>query len=138
MYTPHALQNGMYLPCVLFILPDEKQKTCRQNIMFQHPINVCVDWNVQALIRSLHADLELPVHAEAKKIWPLVDIKASTFHLGQAWHRKRQSLGMCASFKDVDSEEGKWLKLPALHAEEVPDFFANTLMATTPDKHSRL
>jgi hypothetical protein len=38
-----------------------------------------------------------------------VEIKGCRLHLGQAWYRKIQSLGLAQDYKDKSSEIGKWL-----------------------------
>ena len=47
-----------------------------------------------------------------------VEIKGCSLHLGQAWYRKIQSLGLAQDYKDKSSEIGKWLSqffgLPSL------------------------
>jgi hypothetical protein len=55
-------------------------------------------------------------------------IKACQFHLGQAWYRKIQNLGLSGEYKDPESDIGKWLKkffgLSYLESADVADCFA--------------
>lgn len=50
------------------------------------------------------------------------------FHLGQAWWRKIQKLGLSVIYKNPDSLIGKWLKYPFgltyLDPSDVGDYFA--------------
>ena len=56
-----------------------------------------------------------------------VEIKGCRLHLGQAWYRKIQSLGLAQDYKDKSSEIGKWLSqlfgLPFLPPDETVDSF---------------
>lgn len=60
-------------------------------------------------------------------------IKGCRFHLGQAWYRKLQSLGLAKVYSTED-EKGNFLKtffcLPFLSPNEVDDCFTDDLMST--------
>jgi hypothetical protein len=63
-----------------------------------------------------------------RSVWPNVIIKACQFHLGQAWYRKIQNLGLSKEYKDPESDIMKWLKtffgLSYLDSFDVIDCFA--------------
>ena len=65
-----------------------------------------------------------------------VEIKGCRFHLGQAWYRKIQSLGLAQDYKDKSSEIGKWLSpffgLPFLPPDETEDSFVEEMIPEAP------
>jgi hypothetical protein len=78
--------------------------------MFQHLVQSCPQFGVNFDISVLHLDFEIAVLEAVLSIWPNVLIKACQFHLGQAWYRKIQNLGLSGEYKDPESDIGKWLK----------------------------
>jgi len=56
-------------------------------------------------------------------VLPETDIKGCRFHLGQAWYRKIQVLGLATDYKDRSSDISKWLAqffdMPFLPSEEM-------------------
>ena len=133
LYTIHGLQDGMYVPCVYFLLPAKTTDTYR--VMFQYLVDAC-----PALLSSsinLHLDLEIAAHRAAKSIFPSCTIIACHFHVSQAWYRKIQSLNLTKEYKDSSSSIGSWLKLffglPALPPSAVGPCFADILFPRIPD-----
>ena len=65
-----------------------------------------------------------------------VEIKGCRLHLGQAWYRKIQSLGLAQDYKDKSSEIGKWLSqffgLPFLPPDETEDSFVEEMIPEAP------
>ena len=65
-----------------------------------------------------------------------VEIKGCRLHLGQAWYRKIQSLGLAQDYKDKSSEIGKWLSqffgLPFLPPDETVDSFVEEMIPEAP------
>ena len=59
--------------------------------------------------KLIHADFELTMHTVLNDVFPVASLKCCRFHLGQAWYRKMQNLGLSQDYKDSDSEIGKWL-----------------------------
>ena len=108
LYTIHAYKNGQYIPCVFFLLPD-KNKITYINI-FQHLVNSCSHVGVDLKIVVLYLNYEIAVHEAVRSVWPDVIIKVCQFHLGQAWYRKIQNLGLSKEYKDPESDIGKWFK----------------------------
>ena len=68
-----------------------------------------------------------------KTNFPNCAISCCRFHLGQAWWRKIQNLGLTELFRDRSSEEDSWLRsfyeLPCVDAASVSDVFVDVLMA---------
>jgi hypothetical protein len=63
-------------------------------------------------------------------------INGCRLHLGQAWYRKIQSLGLAQDYKDKSSEIGKWLSqffgLPFLPSDETVDSFVEEMIPEAP------
>jgi hypothetical protein len=70
-------------------------------------------------------------------LFPDARIDGCSFHLGQAWWRNIQRIGLNSEYKNKCGEVGKWLSnffgLPFLLPEEVADAFVEDIMADTPD-----
>jgi hypothetical protein len=58
----------------------------------------------------IFADFENAIHLAVSEVWPQSKLRRCRFHLGQAWWRKIQSLGLSDEFKNKDSEIGQILK----------------------------
>lgn len=71
----------------------------------------------------MYADFEKSIHLGAKNVWPDIITKGCRFHLGQAWWRKLQNLGLSIHYCDDLSEIGQFLKnifgLPMLNGHEL-------------------
>ncbi|XP_035828362.1 uncharacterized protein LOC101848779 isoform X1 [Aplysia californica] len=92
LYILHAFSNGVYVPCVFFLLPDKKQKTYEQ--MLHHLISSCANFNLTINPEAIHLDSEKAMHTAVKEIWPqvsIISIKGCQFHLNEPWHREIQS-----------------------------------------------
>jgi len=74
------------------------------------------------------------MHTVLNDVFPVASLKCCRFHLGQAWYRKMQNLGLSQDYKDSDSEIGKWLKqsfgLHFLDPTEVEDCFVEDYKAS--------
>ncbi len=75
-----------------------------------------------------------------KKTWTDIQIKASAFHMGQAWWRSIQRCNLFNEYMTQESEIGSWLKmffaLPALEPEYVEDSFTDIIMAESPKRET--
>ena len=140
LYTIHVFRNGQYIPCAFFLLPDKTKQTYIN--MFQHLVQSCPQSEVNIDISVLHLDFEIAVHEAVLSIWPNVLIKACQFHLGQAWYRKIQNLGLSGEYKDSASDIGKWLKkffgLSYLESADVADCFAFNILQDAPDNEKAM
>jgi hypothetical protein len=62
--------------------------------------------------------------------------KGWSFHLGQSWWRKIQSLGLSNEYKDKESDIGKWLLMTfGLHfvsSDSIEYIFAEVIMSEAP------
>ena len=99
-------------------------------------INICSARNVLQKPSVIHADFEVAMLTVLKDIYPMTVIKCCRFHLGQAWWRKIQCLGLGNEYKDNIRDICQWLKLSfGLHftdPKEVEDCFVDELMANAP------
>ncbi|KAL4091944.1 hypothetical protein QTP88_026543 [Uroleucon formosanum] len=87
------------------------------------------------------SDFEQAIHTAIKDVWPTTNLKACRFHLGQAWFRKMQSLGLAKPYMKP-GEMSEYLKLffglPFLRPDEVDDCFVTDIMALLPPNNSKL
>jgi hypothetical protein len=86
--------------CILSVADKTKQTYIN---MFQHLVQSCPQSEVNIDISVLHLDFEIAVDVAVLSIWPNVLIKACQFHLGQAWYRKIQNLGLSGEYKQKES-----------------------------------
>jgi hypothetical protein len=88
----------------------------------------------------IFADFEKAIHLTVSEVWPQSKLRGCIFHLGQAWWRKNQSLGLSDEFKNKDSEIGQILKyffgLPLLPPNIIQNVYVE-LMTIKPlhEKH---
>ena len=105
VYTFHGFRNGIYVPCVTFILPDKTNETYVH--MLGHLQDACSTRDISILFTTMHLDLEQAMHSAVRQFWPHVIIKACQFHVRQAWYRKIQSLGLTTEYTNCDSPVGQ-------------------------------
>lgn len=134
LYTILGFKNGQYVPCVFFLLPG-KGRDCYES-MFRILKESCSNIDINLNIELLHLDFEPAVYDAARTVWPNVIIKACQFHLGQSWFRKIQSLGLTNTYKDSESEVGKWLKsffgLSYFDPCDIEEVFAFDILSQAP------
>ena len=86
--------------------------------------------------KLIHVDFELTMHTVLNNVFPVTNLKCCRFHLGQAWYRKMQNLGLSQDYNDSESAIGKWLKqsfgLHFLDPTEIEDCFVEDYMASAP------
>jgi len=90
MFTVHGLQNGNYLPLLLFILPNKETKTYEKALM--HIISECSKLKITFSPKTVFADFEKAIHLALLKVWPSISLKGCRFHLAQSWWRKIQTV----------------------------------------------
>jgi hypothetical protein len=110
--------------------------------MFQDLVQSCSQSGVNLDLSVLHLDFEISIHEAVLSIWPNVLIKACQLHIGQAWNRKIQNLGLSGEYKDPASDIGKWLKkffgLSYLESADVADCFAFDILQNAPDNEKAM
>ena len=88
-------------------------------------------------LTSMHVDVEPAMHIAVFSTSPNARIECCRFHLGQAWWRHIQKVGLNMEYRIKTSEIGKWLSrffgLPFLPPEQVADAFAEDIMSDAPD-----
>jgi hypothetical protein len=134
LYTFHGFKNGHYIPLVFCLLPS-KSKECYRN-MFILLQESCQKYDLLLPVQTIHFDFEEHMHSVVREMYPDVIIKSCRFHLGQAWWRKIQNLGLSKEYKNYGSEISKWLMhffgLSYLEPSDVENSFAEDLITDMP------
>lgn len=134
LYSIHGMKNGHFIPLVFALLPGKTEEIYR--LMWTSLINICSSKNLVIKVPVIHVDFEYAMYKILIEIFFDAKIKFCRFHLGQAWWRKIQSLGLSLEYKDNDSEIGKWLKsffgLHFLEPADVEECFVEDLMTIAP------
>jgi hypothetical protein len=130
LYSIHGYRNGWYIPLIFCVLSDKSRATydrmwqlIKHHCPHLHPTEMSMDFEKAAMLA-------------AEAAFPNIQIRGCRFHLGQAWWRRIQDLGLAKHYKCSDSEIGKWLTyfngLAFLRPMEVQDAFVE-LFAIMPD-----
>ena len=86
---------------------------------------------------AIHIDFKQSMINVIESVFPETRIKCCRFHLGQAWWRNIQKLGLSGEYKDKGGVIGKWLIIffgfPFLPPEEVSDCFVDDVMQDIPN-----
>jgi len=72
--------------------------------------DICSQHSLVLKPKVIVTDLEVGLRRACLTAWPLTSLLACRFHLGQAWWRKIQALGLANDYKQ-DTDVGKWLKI---------------------------
>ncbi|VDI28986.1 Hypothetical predicted protein [Mytilus galloprovincialis] len=103
----------------------------------RHLLRLCSDQGHTLQPKAVHVDFEERVMKVMKDFFPSIEIKCCRFHLGQAWWRKIQKVGLSQQYKELDSDISKWLKgifgIAFLAPDEVADCFVEDFMAVVPN-----
>lgn len=127
LFTLHCLMNGHYVPVVFCLLPNKTKET--YVLLFNSVICKCKELGLTFHPDKVVADFEIAIHEAIKSVWSEgVVLLGCRFHLGQAWFRKLQNLGLASVYKNRDSPDGTWLRhifgLSYLPPQEVGECFA--------------
>lgn len=135
LFTIHTLENGHYIPLAFFLLPDKRQITYESAFVLLK--NKCESVGLNFKPKKVVADFEKAIHNAVQAVWQESQLIGCRFHLGQAWFRKIQKLGLTAEYKNQESEIGRWLKytfgLPFLNPADVGDCFAYDFAELQPE-----
>lgn len=135
LFTLHIVENGHYIPVAFCLLPNKLRLTYER--LFVILKEKCCNANLIFVPKIIVADYELAIHKAISAQWPTTKIIGCRFHLGQAWYRKIQSLGLAKEYQDEKSATGKWMRylfgLSFLKPEEVGECFALDLAEFQPD-----
>ncbi|GFS11795.1 hypothetical protein ElyMa_004843300 [Elysia marginata] len=94
LYTFHGTRNGHFIPCMFALLRNKKEAIYTRALqMLRH---MCREKNVSLHSEFFHFDLEDAMLSSCGHVFPDAKIKACNFHVGQAWHRKLQQIGLAA------------------------------------------
>jgi hypothetical protein len=107
LYSIHGCKNVNYVPLLFALLPSKEKAVYRTfwNVVFK----LCDDQNLKFEPKTINLHFELGMVNLLREEFREVEFKGCRFHLGQAWYRKIQSLGLAQDYKDKYSEIGKWL-----------------------------
>ena len=134
LYTIYRFRNGHFVPLV-FALLSGKSDTVYRN-MWNSLKAACTERNFNLQPKLIHVYFELTMHIVLNDVFPVLNLKCCRFHLGQAWYRKMQNLGLSQDYQDSDIEIGKCLKqsfgLHFFDPTEVEDCFVEDYMASAP------
>jgi hypothetical protein len=97
LYTIHGFQNGHYLPLVFILLSGKSEALYRQ--CMSSIVQLCTDNDFNLKPDIVHVDFEESMMKVIHSIFPATNIKCCRFHLGQAWWRKIQNLGLANEYK---------------------------------------
>lgn len=130
LFVVHGLKNSTYVPlffCLLVGKTVPDYCTALEFLKKRSPI----------LPKTVHIDFEQSIHSAVRLVWPMSQIKGCRFHLGQAWFRKIQLLGLTKIYCTT-GEKGDFLKtffgLPFLPPTEIDDTFTDDIMSKQPSQ----
>lgn len=98
LFTIHVVENGHYIPVAFCLLPNKLRSTYER--LFVILKEKCCNANLIFAPKIIVADYELAIHKAISAQWPTTKITGCRFHLGQAWYRKIQSLGLAKEYQD--------------------------------------
>jgi hypothetical protein len=107
MYNIHGLKNGHYVPLVFTLLSGKSELVYRK--MWTSVASICKGLDLYLSPETIDIDFEVSMHNVLRDILTNSRIICCRFHLGQAWCRKIQVLGLSPQYKENNSEVGKWL-----------------------------
>jgi hypothetical protein len=105
MYNIHGLKNGHYVPLVFTLLSGKSV----YRKMWTSVASICKGLDLYLSPETIDIDFEVSMHNVLRDILTNSRIICCRFHLGQAWWRKIQVLGLSPQYKEHNSEVGKWL-----------------------------
>ena len=130
LFIIHGLKNGTYVPVAYFLLTTkttECYKVALQKLKSFLPSTY--------VPQKVFIDFEKATHTVVTWAWPSASRIGCRFHLGQAWHRRIQKLGLAKVYCSK-SAEGSYLRsffgLPYLPPEKLEDFFLNDFVVNEP------
>ena len=132
LYTIYRFRNGHFVSLV-FALLSGKSDTVYRNMWNSLKV-ACIERNFNLQPKLIHVYFELTMHTVLNDVFPVLNLKCCRFHLGQAWYRKMQNLGLSQDYQDI--EIGKCLKqsfgLHFFDPTEVEDCLVEDYMASAP------
>lgn len=115
------------------MLKDKSEQTYTSTSNVLNTLCLKIDSNFKPNI--IYIDFEKAIHNSITCIWPNISIRGCQFHLGQAWWRKIQSLGLASQYSNDDLIR-QYLTyifgLSFLNPAEVEDMFSMGLAAIQP------
>lgn len=134
LLTVHGVFDGHCVPLAFFLSNRRQPET--YTVCLSALRSECSKLNACFRPELVYADFEESVHAGVRKVWPDIAIKGSRYHLGQAWWRRIQELGLGAQYRE-ETEIGLLLKnvfgLPLLDENHAVECFVEDFMSIIPD-----
>lgn len=138
LFTVHGAFGGRCVPLVFFLLNGRRSATYARCLAAVRDRCAELGTNLHFRPRLVYADFDTSVHAAVRRVWPDVAIRGSRFHLGQAWWRTMQALGLGAQCPErTTAEIGLLLRnvfgLPLLDERGATECFVEDFMSSKPD-----
>ena len=131
MYTVHGLKNGHFVPLLFILLPSKSEAIYRY--LWTTVLELCVARNFVLSSLVIQINFEAAMITVVKEFFPFTSILCCRFHLGQAWWRKMQAIGLAPAYKDRETDVSKWLHVCfGLHFQppyDIEDAFAEEVMS---------
>lgn len=135
IFIVHGFKNSNYVPLLFCLLPDKAEKSYAT--AFHHILQESNKLSLFFAPAKVYADFEVSIHNAVSQKLVYSETRGCRFHLGQSWWRRIQKLGLAATYKENESEDGKFLKLlfglPFLDYREVASCFTDDIMPLCPD-----
>lgn len=105
--------------------------------------NACTSLHLQCEPKTVYADFERSIHLAVKRVWPAAYVRGCKFHLGQAWWRKIQALGLANEYSqrnddgtrtDTSRFLGHLFGLSFLKPVDVEEFFFANFVVVAPSE----
>jgi hypothetical protein len=130
LFVVHGKKVNSHVPLAYFLL------TGKKTFQYERAIRKLKSFLPASYTpRITYVDFECSIHRALRKVWPSTSIQGCRFHLGQAWFRKIQSLGLTKLYRSR-SAEGSFLRsffgLSFIKPEDMEDFFVEDFLAFAP------
>jgi len=134
LYTIHGYLNEHYIPLVHCLLSHKAMATYVR--MLNTIQSNCAAINLCFSPQDAVVDFEISMLAAVQTVIPNTSVHCCRFHLGQAWWRHMNSIGLGQIYKDKSSDASRWLRLfsglSLLPPNEVSDAFTDDTMPDAP------
>ena len=102
VFPPTIYNSWTHYVQLAFFLPANKLPTSYEDVL-RHTVSEAAELAVNVFSTIVYADFETAIHNAMTTMWPGLEVEACSFHLGQSWWGKIQSLGLSKQY-------GKWGK----------------------------
>ena len=99
LYSVHGHKNSHFVSLVYALLPGKSENVYQY--LLDNIRSSCAYLQLQLKSQIIHIDFQAAMHNNLKESFPEETIKCCRFHLGQAWWREMQTLGLCQDYKEA-------------------------------------